>query len=408
VTAALVWLFTPAALFLATGTYVDLALAFYVFMAMYALMLWMESGDALWVAAAGGLSGIALGIKYTGVLAAAFIFLAVLVKQRSSRSFRPVLLFSLLLAATFLPWLAKNYLLLHNPVAPWGTSFFHGSLVTLDTAERYFAHIRDHGIPINGAADLLALPWHLTVQGFRFGGGFDILGPVLLLFMPALFFKLKIDKILKVLLLFAVWFIFFWLGTGKVLRFLFPILPFLCIFAAYGFHHSIEEKWLKVPALLFLGAAVLHNILLFHWCMAPVDPYAVVLGGQTRSGYLAQKVSYYNALERAVNPLPPASRVLFWGETRGYYCAVPALVPSVFDRHPLVAWANGSADSAELAARLRKAGITHLLVNNRELSRLRLEEQLTGRGKRNINDLKQHRASLLFDDAVCQVYEITH
>ena len=56
---------TPMVAVLAAWAYNDLALAFYQLAALYALLAWQETGQRGWLLAAGLLSGLALGLKYT-------------------------------------------------------------------------------------------------------------------------------------------------------------------------------------------------------------------------------------------------------------------------------------------------------------------------------------------------------
>ncbi|MHB9155285.1 MAG: hypothetical protein ACYC5N_06270, partial [Endomicrobiales bacterium] len=361
-----------------------------------------------WLYWAGAFAGFACGVKYTAVLPAAIVLALVLFEKRDGRPLRNALVFLAFSSAAFAPWLLKNYLFLHNPVAPWGTGWFSRSSVSPAVAAQYFQHIASHGTAVKSLADLVSLPWDLTAFGFRFGGGFDIPGPLFLLFIPALFFGLKIDKISKVLLLVAVLFGAGWMASGKVLRFIVPVLPLLCIFAARGFTWLAGQRWLKYVAYPVLIAGLAHNLLLFHWTMTPVDPYRPVLCGESRDSYLARKVSYYPALRNAVNLLPSGSRVLFWGETRTYYCTADRVAPSVFDAHPLVRRANSSASHQEFASALKEDGITHVLVNPGEVQRLDMESRLSAAGKDRWAQFLRSNARETYRDRYCQVYEIIY
>ena len=62
--ATLLWCFTPAAMFLATGTYVDLALAFYLFLSLHTLTLWYTSRHERWLACSGIFFGLALATAF--------------------------------------------------------------------------------------------------------------------------------------------------------------------------------------------------------------------------------------------------------------------------------------------------------------------------------------------------------
>lgn len=402
VASAAVWLFSPAVMLLATGTYIDLGLAFFCFISLYCLLLWRETGESRYAVFAGVFAGIAAGAKYTALIPAAITAVLFAVYGKKPK---PALLFSAAAFAVFSPWLLKNIIFLKNPIAPWGAGFFSGSLVSKEAALGYFAHISGHGIPVKGIADLLLIPWNLTAYGFRYGGGFDIAGPLFLLFLPALFLYLKIDKIDRVFIIFSTLFLLSWLFTGKVLRFMMPLLPVLSILTARGMTRVFSERT-KLVAMLVLSGALVHNILLFHWIMAEVDPYSPVLKKESAAAYLGRKLNYYPALADCVNKLPPGSRTLFLGETRGYYAAGNCVVPTIFDANPAVGWANASLNAKAVHASAREAGITHILVNNYEYSRLGFDNLYTETGRRTNIAFKKDFLISIYKDAYCEVFRL--
>jgi hypothetical protein len=405
VVAALLWFSIPGVLLLATGTYVDIGLTFYVFLSVYALLLWIEQGGRQWVYSAGIFAGLALGDKYTAASAVLLVCLLLLLSGRKNAG-RAAVAFALISFAVFSPWLIKNAIFLKNPVAPWGTSLFTASVVSPELAFRYFAHIRAHGMAIGDFRDLAILPWNLTVSGFKYGGGFDLAGPAFILFMPLLFLRKKIDTMTRNIILFASGFCVMWLFTGKVMRFLLPVFPFFCILSAQGIAFLDTNRWTRRLSYCFLAIVVAHNILFFHWVTAFIDPYSPVLFGEQRSAYLGRKLNYYRAVSEGVNNLPPGSKVLFFGETRRYYCAIPAIVPTVFDVQPLLQWANAAKDTNELRSALQKEGLTHILINDFESGRLGTAQGFTPAGAALWERFKEQKCRLQYADAYCRLYEI--
>lgn len=442
---SVIWFFTPITLFLSTGTYVDLGLAFFIFMSFYNIMLFKESKHDFWLYSAGFFAGISLGIKYTAVIPVAILILLFVYNSKDMKvSLLNVIKYLLVAFVIFVPWLIKNSIFLKNPIAPWGSSLFTGSLISSDDAVRYFYHIKQHGFTINGISDLLLMPWKVTAYGFNFGGGFDILGPVFLLFAPFILLKLKItgalkagteesfkstisrrgwmfiklpvlyrsrllivSKVVFIVLFFSICYCLIWLATGKVLRFLVPVLPFLCILTAAGLASLSWNKWLSRAAYLFFITALLHNILLFHWVISDIDPYATVIGKETRDEYLTRKLNSYKAINEAVNSLPSDAKILNWGETRSYYFQRKNITPLYFDKNPLIEWMNLSADENELAGNLKNNGVTHIMINSYEVQRLGYENRLTPKNKEVFEAYKKHFMSLIYEDKYCQVYKIT-
>jgi len=58
----------PAFLLLSSGGYVDIGLAFYSFLSLYAILLWRMNPRRGLLILSGALAGFALGIKYTGAI----------------------------------------------------------------------------------------------------------------------------------------------------------------------------------------------------------------------------------------------------------------------------------------------------------------------------------------------------
>jgi hypothetical protein len=99
------------------------------------------------------------------------------------------------------------------------------------------------------------------------------------------------------------------------------------------------------------------------------DPFAVVLGMESREHYLGRMVDGHGAIRFVNEELPEDARVLFVGEIYGYYCERDYLLGSKFDRAPIVDLISRSASTEELLARLRAAGFTHVLYSMFQLER---------------------------------------
>jgi 4-amino-4-deoxy-L-arabinose transferase-like glycosyltransferase len=405
---AAVWFFTPVVMLIGTAAYVDLGLAFFCLLGFYSFLLWRDSKAPYWLGLSGIFAGAALGAKYTAAAAIGAVIVLIIVEGKPAKAAGALLWFLLPALVVFSPWLIKNAVLVKNPFAPWAASAFRNSLIPAAVAKGYLTDVSHHGIKITGAVSLLRLPWELTVSGFKYGGGFDILGPLFLILIPVLFLIRKIDKITKVLLIYSICFGCVWLLTAKVLRFLVPALPVLSLLAGAGLSALLENKKLRSVFLVFVLAALVHNALLFHWIMAFIDPYGPALGGESRQAYLASKLNYFNCIENGVNKLPLSSRTLFLGETRSYYCVRDCLVPTVFDINPAAAWANNAPDQKAMLENFRSAGITHLMVNNFEFSRLSMKDLFTSSGERNWEALKKDHLRPVYSDRYCDLYEIIY
>ncbi len=449
VTGSIIWLFTPAAMFVSTGTYVDLALAFYVFISVYCFMLWKDSGRTYFIYLCAIFSGLACGIKYTAfinvlILSALFVFSGrfhshnpvsnpdpdsdepedikfdrhhLHTRNSHAQRLRACLKYVMVVSIVFFPWLLKNFIYLNNPIAPWGAAIFTASKVSAGLAGAYFKHIAGHGLSIGGIRGLLLLPWYLTFYGYKYGGGFDIMGPVFLLFIPILFLRMKIDKIEKILVAYCLMYLAVWIVTGKVMRFLMPVLPFLCILSGKGAEYIYEDgnkllesgnKIFRYAVAVILAVAVTHNILFYHWVMASVDPYSYVIGGMEDSKYISNRVNYYKAADEMLGKLGPGTKTVFLGETRSFYFTNNVIAPTNFDTNPLIAGANTSQSPEKLLETLKHSGITHVFLNKFEFQRLSMRSRFTDKGFANWTAVKERYASMTYQDKFCELYELTH
>ncbi|MEI8218715.1 MAG: hypothetical protein WCG51_06695, partial [Elusimicrobiota bacterium] len=325
---AIIWLYLPQAFLVSTGAFVDIALAFYLTMGIFALFLWREnSASPSLLLLSGILSGGACGIKYTGSILLAYGLLMIIFTAPRNMRIASFSIYFLSAVTVFFSWVIKNIVFLNNPLAPWGTQIFNHSLLTSAVAQSYLSHIAGHGTSFHGIVNIFMLPWNMTVHGFAFGGGFDIIGPLYLLYFPCLFlvrFRLFSDEKNSSIHrdFFAIIFFYsiVWFFTGKVLRFMLPIIPFLSIMIAGGLLAALRNGYfLKITAVTVFIAAIVHNVLMANMVLSYIQPAKVVLGGQSREQYLGQKLFYYRGVSAANALLGQNTRVLYFGETRGYY-----------------------------------------------------------------------------------------
>ena len=93
-------------------------------------------------------------------------------------------------------------------------------------------------------------------------------------------------------------------------------------------------------------------------------------GRVSRDDFVASRDPSYRAALWVNGHLPPSSRLLFIGETRWLYFAVPAVAPAAYDRPLFERLVREAPDPAALARRVQQMGFTHLLLNLGEVKRL--------------------------------------
>lgn len=360
----------PSLLTIATYAYVDLALVFYTFAAFYALMIGRERGQTRWLALAGAFAGLALGVKYTAAIVP-LALLALLLLSRETRRWSSVaglLGCTALLAA---PWYLRNLAFTGNPVYP----FVFGGPYWDSFRANWFSRFGT-GL-LNTPLGLLTAPWDATVLGREGGLGYEAtIGPLLLALIPLLVFlrprEEQSEARLRELLIYAAVLYAFWLagiaGSKLLLqtRLLFPVFPVLAVLAAVALDRLTQldlpqfsiRRFARLVVVLVLGMTGVGYVLGF---AANGDlPYLV--GAETRDAYLARTLGAYGAAVNYVNTqLPAEARVLTLWEPRSYYLTRAVQPDAILDLLPHLSSKYKTA--AEVAAALRSAGYTHVLLN---------------------------------------------
>ena len=207
----------------ASSAYNDVALASVAFTLFCLLERWAEEGTSRLLPAIGILAGFGYALKYTGWLGVAYAIGFVAWKSRRVRAAAVVAACAFLLVA---PWMLKNWIWMHNPLAPFFNSYFPNPYVTIDFEEDYRSYFRLYDL-----ASRWQIPLAATVQG-TLGG---VLGPVFLLAplgLAALRKPLGRQLWLAALVFGANYF------SNIGARFLIPPLPFVALAMAMALTHS--------------------------------------------------------------------------------------------------------------------------------------------------------------------------
>ena len=198
-----------------TTAYTDVATAAIVFSVFYWIQLWDGNRDSRLLVAAGLLAGYCYAAKYT-----AFVMLvyAVGFVAWRTRKWQPVVLLvgcSMIMAA---PWVAKDWIYLHNPVAPFANQWFPNPYLYVLIEKLWTARMRTYGLQ-----NLWTLPLEVTIRGEATQG---LLGPVFLA-APLALLALWSREGRKLVVPCALILITYFGNIGT--RFLIPCLPFLSL-----------------------------------------------------------------------------------------------------------------------------------------------------------------------------------
>jgi hypothetical protein len=398
--AAVAFLVTaPTVLWESSTAYVDLALALHAAAACYALARHAAQGDRGWRAIAALQIGVAAATKHLGViLALVAIALYVVWAIRHERGLKQTLHHAMVIAFVAAlvpsPWYVRSWQASGNPVFPEMFAVFGAS-----PPERWDA-VSEHGLAAfksrfgigHSARDLIALPWDVTVHGALFGGA---LGPLFLILIPGLISARVMPQAVPWLAAGVVAYVAVWASpvSSYQLRFLVPVVPALALIAAAAFHQlqlsaarlARHAPTLLATAVLILGVLNLPPFMRFHeadrvgwdgWLTHVLrdTPVAVVAGRESPRAYLGREVLSFNAWQWMNAHLPADARVLTTSGGDQFY-ARRARVPFDATMARAAVW-SGTEELATAVTALRRLGITHVLFDRRELSRLRAEARV--------------------------------
>lgn len=358
--ATLLFLSAPDVSTYAPSAYVDLPLAFFVFVAGMAWYAWFTTGVRAWLWVGALSVGLAAGTKLLGwPYLVSFVLLTGIVLWRRPLPGRGrTLAFVLLLAAApSVPWLVRAWVLGGDPLFPFAFRWFQETAWNACTNALHTAHFAYVGVgQVRSVPDLLVV--------LRLVADYAA-GPWLSLGWPLVVVLLLVRYVrgpARALLVLA------GIGLGLTLlqAVLFPMprffataqIPGAMVVAAGTV--ALLARAPRGPRGLLVGLLGLALALcLANAAWVRLDAAAVVLGRQPAGDMLAHGLPEYAAMRWASDNLPADSRVLNWS-LRGLYLdrdqvPVDPAFQGLLDFGEL-------RDAASFVDRLRTLGITHLLV----------------------------------------------
>jgi hypothetical protein len=363
--AATTFVSTQMMLVFGTVAYVDYGLALFDFLAVYAFVLWRESGRRGWLIAAGLLVGCALASKYLGVLTAVCLgvwLLGAVVRERRQLGIvgavRSLLAFGLPALLLAGPWYLKNLVWFGNPVWPFLAANPNDFNMYLGGTTRFEGS--------SGLVGALLLPARLYLNG---SVEYPVIRPPLQLLVLPLYLLLPKHRTVTALLCLAGVHFVAWSQGAHILRYYLQVLPELSIAAAYVIGRLISAPpgvamvrplvnglvvvGLAFPTIISLGAVM------FVWQVPQL------VGLESRQAYLDRMVQNSRLVTYLNGDHERVSRVLLIGDNRGFYLDRPMWADvSMEVFQSLVDAPDGQA----ARARLRELGISHVMVNMRDLA----------------------------------------
>lgn len=438
---ALLFLSTPVIVKLSISVYVDLGLIFFSTASIVYFLKWIENKFKLSLLVISAVwCGLALGTKYNGLLV--YLLLTLFVPfvyvrgqngglSHSVKAMGFGVLFMLVAALVFSPWLTRNYIWTQNPIYPLYQNWFVPQKVAskADTAPRTEANVATQTKIKSKATHSKLMPisyrkvvyneswWEICLVPLRifFQGKDDEpryfdgkLNP-LLFFLPFFAFggRRKDSTILRtekwVLLSFTVLYVaitFFRIHMR--IRYIAPIIPPLVILSMLGLERmgsifterytATTGKRLKrsvlFMVLVFLGLNAVYVVAQFRH----VNPLSYLSGRVDRDAYIETYRREYPVFQFANENLPENSKILcVMLGNRIYYSDRETLsTMHLFYRGTKN---NGSAE--KILRGMKKRRVTHLMVRYDLFNRW-TEDNFNEKEKKIIGRFFQKYSKLLY------------
>ncbi len=367
---------TPAVLEIAGYAIADLAVAAWAGAALVVLTD-ADEDPPTWRRGAliGVLAGCAVAAKYLAlgtVMAAVVAGGAVWLWGRSWRSpsrWAVGAAFAVATAVMVLPWFGRNLVWTGNPVYPYMQFLFGGPPCDRDILREIGRYGAAGGSWIAWIGSTLGAVAVRTIHPLREGG---LLGPHWVPLLVAAAFVRGAERRLTAALWAAVVSgAIVWGALVQYARFLLPVLV-----PAAALAGSSAAAFTRHPSRMLRAA--FHGLLLavLGWNASvlasqhDLERLQVVFGHRSDTQYLRRWVSYAPMIPVVAGSLPPSSRLLLVGEPRSFYLDRPVVVEDPYRQPLLLELARGCGSPDELARRVRALGVTHVLVNEGEMSRL--------------------------------------
>ncbi len=293
-----------------TSAYNDVAVAAIVFSVFYWVQIWDSQREGHLLIAIGLLAGYCYAAKYT---AAVMLFYALGFVAWRTRRIGPAAVVAACSLAMAAPWIAKDWIYIGNPLAPFANRYFQNPHIHVSFEHNWTAGLRRYGLK-----NLWTLPLEVTMSGETTGG---LVGPIFLaapLALLALRFRNGRRLLVPCALVLATY-----LGNVGT-RFLIPSLPFIALAMAL----ALEAAAPLLILLIAVHAAASWPAYLQRyttaWALQGI-PYKAALRIIPEERYLNDHFEYRWA-RLIENHVPPGARVLIRTSVASAYTSRDVLV----------------------------------------------------------------------------------
>jgi len=368
----------PTAYHVAASSYVDLQLALYVTLAIYAVCRWWKSLESGWLVLMALFLGASLSIKLTSIFVFAAFALIVLLRARGDNEKAGKIAvggFAALVLAIVIasPWYLRTWKATGSPVFPFYMSIWKGEAPGWDVerSNLFQGMNAQYGGENKSAVDYALAPWNLSVNAQpEIAKYFDgVLGIAVLLGLPVLLFalwKIELPVELKIAGAVAAIMYLLWLFSSQQLRYLLPMVPVLAIAVTVSVDKLFEDGGIARKAMQFsLAAGSAFALLVSVAWFCQIAPLRVVLGGESRDAYLARNLDYYPYYQYLNTETPADAKVWLINIRRDTYnLDRPVVADYLFEDWTLRKMVWESRNTAEVKAKTAALGVQHILTRH--------------------------------------------
>ena len=355
--ALIVWL-TPGIFNMLSTTYVDVALAFFIFVSLLMLINAFEQESSGAYLLSGLLAGCAISIKYLGLLgiiALGGVWLFKLVGKKTN--FNHIGKFSLWVFGIIMGsgyWLLLSWYRTKNPFYP-----FYGELFGTDPIPGL--EYEKYGMG-RSFMDFIQVYWNLFAHPEKFGGMSDQIGILYFLCLPFFIYGALRWKATRPYAVFALVFLVFWFVVCQASRYLFPVLPSFVIVSAAGLPTALRKLNPRLKDLVKTGGVLLLSSYLLVGIYHYRYSVRLFLGFWTPKQYLLNLERTATIASWVNQHLSQASKILLEREIRQFYFNRPVIrdVALRYRTH----YDQDQADVGSVHNFMKSEGITHILLSD--------------------------------------------
>jgi hypothetical protein len=369
-----------------SGAHTGFVDAVYAALVLAAARIGLDARRAGEYAAFGIFCGFALGVKYTGLLAAPILIFCAIVlwarerggERRELALIRGAGLAAAVAALVAAPFYLRNWILLGSPIYPPPpilANIFHAKYLPAEVTDYIYAYIRNRGRGMGrGFWDYLLLPFRLTYHtaNFHGAGGIGLAGLAL---GPFGLIAARRDRYVQALAFMAALLATAWFATQQESRFLIHVYALGAIFSVMGWRYVLSQR-IRISALLcaaVVGTSILYGLFMIARARA-LDMHAAISPGFAEQ-FRQAHIDYLGSFE-FLNRDASVRRVLILDRSvMPFYCDKPYL--KVTGQWGEVVVPDG-ADVGHVLGRAGELGISHVLDVSSEISGFRVPEGAPG------------------------------